>query len=92
MIAFFKFYLYSTARRARQFYKAKKTDLCDICDSDDCGESCKIKAQKRISARSEKSQSDVSAEETDSKDQSNKLSSPVTILLLVAITKILNLF
>lgn len=82
------------ARRATQFYKAKQTDLCDICDGEEeCGEACKIKAQKRISARSEKSQTeDAFAEKNDSKGESNKLSSPITILLVIAITKVLNFF
>lgn len=84
---------FSLARRATQFYKAKQADLCDICDGEECGEACKIKAQKRISVRSEKSQTeDSSAQQSDSKGQSNKMSSPVTILIVVAIMKITNLF
>lgn len=82
------------ARRATQFYKAKQTDLCDICDGEEeCGEACKIKAQKRISARSEKSQDEeTSAEKVGSKGGCNKLSSPVSIFLVIAITKVLNIF
>jgi hypothetical protein len=85
--------LFFTARRARNFYKAKVADLCDICDGEDCGEDCKVKAQKRVSTRSEKSTADDSVADKDNgKGQSNKLSSPVTILILVAIMKVLNFF
>lgn len=83
----------TTARRATQFYKAKQADLCDICEGDDCGEACKIRAQKRISTRSEKSQAEeVASAEKPDKDSSNKLSSPFTIMILIAITKIMNLY
>lgn len=84
---------FSSARRATQFYTAKQADLCDICDGEECGEACKIKAQKRVSARSDKSQNeDSSAQQSDSKGQSSKISSPVSILIVVAIIKIVNLF
>jgi hypothetical protein len=75
-----------TARRATQFYSAKTASLCDICDEDDCGETCKIKASKRVSERSEKTQ--VQSREADAKDASSQLSSPLAIFALVAITKL----
>lgn len=74
------------ARRATQFYSAKKAYLCDICEEDDCGEVCKIRALKRISERSEKSISD--AKDETSKDNASKFSSPVLIIFLIAITRI----
>jgi hypothetical protein len=80
------------ARRATQFYKAKQADLCDICEGDDCGEACKIKAQKRISTRSEKIQGEEASVEKSDKGSSNKISSPVTILIFIAISKIMNIF
>lgn len=67
-------------------------DLCDICEGDECGEACKIIAQKRVSARSEKSQNEESAfDKSDPKGHSNKLSSPMTILIFIAITKVFNI-
>jgi hypothetical protein len=86
------FYRNFPARRASQFYKAKQSDLCDICEGDECGEACKIKAQKRVSERSGRSQLDDSAAEKSEKGSSSKISSPLTILILIAITKFMNLF
>ncbi|XP_071036540.1 thioester-containing protein 1 allele R1 [Parasteatoda tepidariorum] len=31
---------YIQARSARMFYRPHRTDLCDICDDDDCGDNC----------------------------------------------------
>lgn len=76
------------ARRATQFYKAKTAHLCDICDGDDCGESCKVQAAKRVSERSEK----TDAVNVDAKGQSNKLSSPLILIALIAISKVFKIF
>jgi len=40
-----KFYCFK-ARRARQFYQVKQSSLCDICEGEDCGNSCKIRAER----------------------------------------------
>lgn len=32
------------------FYKTQETTLCDICEGDDCGEMCKVRAEKQSSA------------------------------------------
>lgn len=77
----------SLARRATQFYRGKQTNLCDICEGEDCSEACKIRTAKRISERSESSQPNDS--KSSSKDHSNQLSSPVTILIIIAITKLI---
>ncbi|XP_055684023.1 thioester-containing protein 1 allele R1-like isoform X3 [Lutzomyia longipalpis] len=42
---------YDNARRARQFYSANPASLCDICEGDDCGDSCTPKAQQQTSGR-----------------------------------------
>lgn len=34
------------ARKATQFYRVPESTLCDICEGDDCGESCQPKAQE----------------------------------------------
>jgi CD109 antigen len=36
---------YDNTRRARQFYHAPESTLCDICESDDCIEKCTPKAE-----------------------------------------------
>lgn len=88
----FKFQKFITylfiARRATQFYSAKTAGLCDICDEEDCGETCKVKAYKRVSERSEKSLNNE-PRAADEKDVSSQLSSPITILVLIAITRII---
>ncbi|XP_055710660.1 thioester-containing protein 1 allele R1-like isoform X3 [Phlebotomus papatasi] len=38
---------YDNARRARMFYSANPASLCDICEGDDCGDSCTPKAQQQ---------------------------------------------
>lgn len=73
-------FFYLLARRATQFYKAKTAHLCDICDGDDCGETCKAQSAKRVSERSEK----TDAVNVDAKGQSNKLSSPLFLIALIA--------
>lgn len=35
------------ARQARTFYKLPETTLCDICEGDDCGDSCTIRAEEQ---------------------------------------------
>lgn len=77
-------FFYLLARRATQFYKAKTAHLCDICDADDCGETCKVQAAKRVSERSEK----TDAVNVDAKGQSNKLSSPLILIALIAISRV----
>lgn len=32
------------------FYKTQETTLCDICEGEDCGEMCKVRAEKQSSA------------------------------------------
>ncbi|EDW28614.1 GL19279 [Drosophila persimilis] len=39
---------YDSARRARQFYRAPKSNICDICEHANCGNLCE-KAEKRAS-------------------------------------------
>ncbi|KMY88827.1 CD109 antigen [Drosophila simulans] len=41
---------YDSARRARQFYRAPKSNICDICEHANCGDLCE-KAEKRESKR-----------------------------------------
>ncbi|XP_044316037.1 CD109 antigen [Drosophila rhopaloa] len=41
---------YDNARRARQFYRAPKSNICDICEHANCGDLCE-KAEKRESKR-----------------------------------------
>ncbi|XP_062137544.1 thioester-containing protein 1 allele R1 [Drosophila sulfurigaster albostrigata] len=41
---------YDNARRARQFYRAPKSNICDICEHANCGDICE-KAEKRASRR-----------------------------------------
>ncbi|KAH8411964.1 hypothetical protein KR222_003896, partial [Zaprionus bogoriensis] len=41
---------YDNARRARQFYRAPKSNICDICEHANCGDICE-KAEKRESRR-----------------------------------------
>ncbi|XP_017097884.3 thioester-containing protein 1 allele R1 [Drosophila bipectinata] len=41
---------YDNARRARQFYRAPKSNICDICEHANCGDLCE-KALKRESGR-----------------------------------------
>ncbi|KAM8717184.1 hypothetical protein ACLKA7_003967 [Drosophila subpalustris] len=41
---------YDNARRARQFYRAPKSNICDICEHANCGNICE-KAEKRASRR-----------------------------------------
>lgn len=77
-----------TARRATQFYSAKASTLCDICEEEDCGESCEVKASKRISERSENIEAKPKPA-ADAKDASSQLSSPAIILALIAITKMI---
>ncbi|CRK99836.1 CLUMA_CG013142, isoform B [Clunio marinus] len=74
---------YDNSRRATQFYRAKKADLCDICEGDDCGETCRVQAEKRISERSQKSVVDPFAQTTETKGQANKISSPLTVFIKV---------
>ncbi|KAL7293106.1 hypothetical protein TKK_0013261 [Trichogramma kaykai] len=38
---------YDSSRRARVFYEPKMTTLCDICDGEQCGDVCSVKAGKR---------------------------------------------
>ncbi|XP_011502894.1 PREDICTED: CD109 antigen-like [Ceratosolen solmsi marchali] len=38
---------YDSSRRARVFYEPKMTTLCDICEDEQCGDVCSIKAGKR---------------------------------------------
>lgn len=45
----FNFTLVS-ARQSRMFYKTQETTLCDICEGEDCGEMCKVRAEKQSSA------------------------------------------
>ncbi|XP_059619137.1 CD109 antigen-like isoform X4 [Phlebotomus argentipes] len=40
---------YDNARRARMFYSANPASLCDICEGDDCGQSCTPQAQQQTS-------------------------------------------
>ncbi|GAB0100917.1 CD109 [Sergentomyia squamirostris] len=42
---------YDNAKRARQFYSANPSSLCDICEADDCGDACTPKAQQQTSGR-----------------------------------------
>uniref|UniRef100_A0A6B2E4V8 CD109 antigen n=1 Tax=Phlebotomus kandelakii TaxID=1109342 RepID=A0A6B2E4V8_9DIPT len=39
---------YDNARKARMFYSANPASLCDICEGDDCGESCTPQAQQQM--------------------------------------------
>ncbi|TMW40854.1 hypothetical protein DOY81_014066, partial [Sarcophaga bullata] len=41
---------YDNVRRARQFYRAPKSHICDICEHANCGELCE-KAEKRESRK-----------------------------------------
>lgn len=40
------------ARRARQFYRMRETTLCDICEGNDCGDNCEIRASEQRSVKS----------------------------------------
>ncbi|XP_058816280.1 thioester-containing protein 1 allele R1-like, partial [Topomyia yanbarensis] len=42
---------YDNSRIARQFYDGPKSTLCDICENEDCGQSCTIKSQKQRSPK-----------------------------------------
>lgn len=44
----FLIYISIPARRARQFYRAPKSNICDICEHANCGNICE-KAEKRAS-------------------------------------------
>ncbi|XP_053692791.1 thioester-containing protein 1 allele R1-like isoform X3 [Sabethes cyaneus] len=44
---------YDNSRIARQFYDAPKSTICDICENEDCGQSCSIRSQKQRSAKEE---------------------------------------
>ncbi|XP_055641122.1 thioester-containing protein 1 allele R1-like isoform X6 [Toxorhynchites rutilus septentrionalis] len=44
---------YDNSRIARQFYEGPKSGLCDICEKEDCGDSCTIRSQKQRAARDE---------------------------------------
>ncbi|XP_068143587.1 thioester-containing protein 1 allele R1 isoform X1 [Drosophila tropicalis] len=45
---------YDNARRARQFYRAPKSNICDICEHANCGDICE-KAEKRESRQQDES-------------------------------------
>jgi CD109 antigen len=53
MDLYFRFFLskltqfVNLARRARQFYKGPAATLCDICEGDDCGDDCTIRASEQ---------------------------------------------
>lgn len=42
---------YDNSRIARQFYDGPKSTVCDICENEDCGESCSIRSQKQRSPK-----------------------------------------
>ncbi|XP_062547422.1 thioester-containing protein 1 allele R1-like isoform X2 [Armigeres subalbatus] len=44
---------YDNSRIARQFYSGPTAGLCDICENEDCGNSCSIKSQKQRAATDE---------------------------------------
>lgn len=44
---------YDNSRVARQFYNGPKSTVCDICENEDCGESCSIRSQKQRSPKDE---------------------------------------
>ncbi|XP_021702204.1 CD109 antigen isoform X12 [Aedes aegypti] len=44
---------YDNSRIARQFYNGPAAGLCDICENEDCGNSCSIKSQKQRSPKEE---------------------------------------
>ncbi|XP_055540110.1 thioester-containing protein 1 allele R1-like isoform X6 [Wyeomyia smithii] len=44
---------YDNSRIARQFYDGPRSTLCDICENEDCGESCSIRSQKQRSPKEE---------------------------------------
>ncbi|KXJ75385.1 hypothetical protein RP20_CCG011856 [Aedes albopictus] len=44
---------YDNSRIARQFYNGPAAGLCDICENEDCGNSCSIKSQKQRSPKDE---------------------------------------
>ncbi|XP_053957332.1 thioester-containing protein 1 allele R1 [Anastrepha ludens] len=73
---------YDNARRARQFYRAPKSVVCDICEHANCGTLCE-KAEKRESRRLDGSDSDV---ESRSGSTDNRVSvCIIAILSLVAV-------
>lgn len=79
-------FVFFVARRATQFYKARPAALCDICDGDDCGESCKVQAAKRVSERSERTETESDGV---SKGKSDRISYSLSLLIVAAILKIL---
>uniref|UniRef100_A0A1Q3FP24 CD109 antigen n=1 Tax=Culex tarsalis TaxID=7177 RepID=A0A1Q3FP24_CULTA len=52
---------YDNSRIARQFYDGPKSTVCDICENEDCGESCSIRSQKQRSPKDENGTADVKA-------------------------------
>uniref|UniRef100_A0A8D8DB54 CD109 antigen n=2 Tax=Culex pipiens TaxID=7175 RepID=A0A8D8DB54_CULPI len=52
---------YDNSRIARQFYDGPKSTVCDICENEDCGESCSIRSQKQRSPKDDNGTADVKA-------------------------------
>ncbi|XP_038106490.1 CD109 antigen isoform X2 [Culex quinquefasciatus] len=52
---------YDNSRIARQFYDGPKSTVCDICENEDCGESCSIRSQKQRSPKDDNGTADVRA-------------------------------
>ncbi|XP_058450670.1 thioester-containing protein 1 allele R1-like isoform X2 [Malaya genurostris] len=76
---------YDNSRIARQFYDGPKSTLCDICENEDCGQSCTIKSQKQ---RSPKDESSVGVQPKSSATNSGSLS----VVLFIATSILLKLF
>lgn len=64
------------ARQSRMFYKTQETTLCDICEGDDCGEMCKVRAEKQSSASAS----------ADNMNSSSSISTGAVSFVLASIT------
>ncbi|XP_037958206.1 CD109 antigen [Teleopsis dalmanni] len=70
---------YDNVRRARQFYRAPKSYVCDICEDANCGSLCE-KAEKRESRRLD---NDSSTTGISTKSKATILSSATTATILL---------
>ncbi|KAH0819427.1 hypothetical protein GEV33_003364 [Tenebrio molitor] len=52
---------YDSSRRARLFYRGKRSTLCDICEDEDCGEVCTSEANPQVAGESRESKGGASS-------------------------------
>lgn len=65
------------ARRARIFYRGPRATLCDICEGEDCGDTCEaaFRAQKSL----------INSEDDDNDKSTSTLTRSVLLILLTSL-------